>query len=133
MTREAVAIAHDDISDMGLRKSILEMLELEGYDISHIRIDVEDGVVYLSGEVESDEAKEEVDVLINEIIGVEEVSNELTTGLDTNDEIDLESDDGNTSLDTLDEGDDGEEGTTDPSRASDEGIPYIPPDRPFFR
>ncbi|MDP7421683.1 MAG: BON domain-containing protein, partial [bacterium] len=96
MTREAVAIAHDDISDMGLRKSILEMLELEGYDISHIRIDVEDGVVYLSGEVKSDEAKEEVDVLINEVIGVEEVSNELTTGLDTNDEIDLESDDRNT-------------------------------------
>ncbi len=125
-------MTHGDLTDQELILSIREMLSEEEYDISHFHVDVEDGVVYLSGEVGSEDERGEIDDLVSEMIGVEEVSNELS--LDKgDDEIDLE-DDEDEDEENLDVLEDNEEtGTTDPTEAAEEGIPYIPPHKPVYR
>ncbi len=125
-------MTHGDLTDLELTQSIREMLSEEEYDVSHIHVDIEDGVVYLSGEVGTEDEREEIDNLVSEMIGVEEVSNELTIDKG-DDDIDLE-DDGDEDDETLDVLEDDEEtGTTDPTEAAEEGIPYIPPDKPVYR
>lgn len=65
-------------SDERIKEEICEALYYDRYvDASDIDVNVEDGVVYLRGWVESRDAKREAEKCIEDVVGVFDIRNEL--------------------------------------------------------
>lgn len=118
------------------REDIIEALEEEGIDCSGLSIEVEDGVVYLSGEVASNHQISLIERIISGFEEIEEIENNLTAASVSEEENALyeEFDDVDEEpMDTVDQLTEDEfVGTTDPITASDEAIPFVPPEKPSY-
>ena len=109
-----------------IKEVILEQLKDAGIDVDVIEVEVKDGPeVVLTGKVESEGAKFIAKKTIRDIVGIDELHDELVI-MDEPESLEEEEDEGG-----LYNRDEDDEMTEDTFKSLEEGIPYTPPDRPL--
>ncbi|MBA4156596.1 MAG: BON domain-containing protein [Gemmatimonadetes bacterium] len=141
----------EDMSDDELEQLIRQQLqEYPNLDVGWIEVNVRDGVVTLTGSVGTDSEKQVAEKVVAEVVGVKDFSNqmvvsklhrgELPESIDESLAEETEMDDhlgGNlrnqsdTAAHLIDDPEQEAFGTRDMQQAIQEGITYIPPDRPI--
>ncbi|MBF0215705.1 MAG: BON domain-containing protein [Candidatus Omnitrophica bacterium] len=122
---------YSDYSDDDLKSVIIENIKVLGVDPELVDIKIEPGpVITISGEVSSEREKNRIIQTILDIVGIEEVVDELEViggkfsdfhSEDHEDEDEDPIDDDNESM-----------GTEDLNRSMEDGLPYIPPTQSPF-
>jgi hypothetical protein len=152
MAREHGGDLYDlpNMTDDEIRQLVVQQLrEYTNLDADWIEVDVRDGFVTLSGRVGTDAEIQVAEAVIHDVIGIQEYANELVLDsihrgenpvaadefLVEEEELDEQRGEPNPQQsDTaghLTEDLDAESfGTHDPGQAIQDGIPYVPPDRP---
>lgn len=119
----------DGLTVEEIKELILDDLRDSDADIEGVEVEVSTGpVVVLKGKVDSEADREVIIETITDIVGVEDIQDEIIVIEDAEDLDAADSEDG--------EGSDREDkdiGTEDAFQAMEEGIPYIPPMRPTHR
>lgn len=140
----------DTMTDDEIRQVVVEHLrEYPNLDADWIDVDVKDGMVTLSGRVGTDAEVRVAGSVVDDVLGIERYSNELmvdalhrgevpeaadeAAALD--DEVDEQTgepamDQSDTAAHLVEDLEDETFGTHDMGQAIQDGIPYIPPDRP---
>ena len=114
-------LTNDEIKEL-----ILEQLKDAGIDVDVIEVEVNDGPeVVLTGKVESEGAKFIAKKTIRDIVGIDELHDELVI-MDEPESLEEEENEGG-----LYNRDEDDEMTEDAFKSLEEGIPYTPPDRPL--
>jgi hypothetical protein len=115
----------EGLTNEEIKEIIVEQLKDVGMDVDSLEIDVKPGPeVVLSGKVESEGARYLAKKTIMDIVGIDELNDELVV-IDEPESLEEEDEDGG-----LYNRDEDDELTEDPFKALEDGIPYIPPDRP---
>lgn len=121
----------EGLSKEEIKELILDEIKDLNVDSDSIEVEVIDGPkVILSGKVESPGEREMIEEVLMDIVGVDDIINELVVidGASGEDEDDDASQDD----DFYDE--DGESvGTEDAFQSVEDGIPYIPPTSPSYK
>jgi hypothetical protein len=140
-----------NMSDEEIRELVVEQLrEYPNIDADWIDVQVKDGLVTLSGRVGTDAELQVAEAVVHDVIGIESYSNELMVdelhraeGAEAIDDWLVEEDEADDQLGTPDsqQSDTADHlvedleaetfGTHDMGEAIQDGIPYIPPDRPI--
>ncbi len=123
----------EGLSNEELKELILEHLREDGVDPETIEVEVQDGPrVILKGKVDSGTQHEMIKQIITDIVGVEDIIDEIMVIQGVDDDEILEEDEEEEEKDVYDE-DEEDTGTEDAFRAVEDGIPYIPPTNPSFQ
>ncbi len=151
-SRDFGGIFHlEDMSDDELRQLIVQQFrEYPNLDAGWIDVSVKDGFITLSGRVGTDAEVQVAEKVIAEILGIESYSNELVVDELHRADLPEAVDEAVVAENELDDqlgGDTSQQsdtaahltedleaeafGTHDPHKASDNGITYVPPDRPI--
>lgn len=140
----------DNMTDEEIREVVVQHLrEYANLDADWIDVDVQDGFVTLSGRVGTDAEVRVAESVISDVLGLANYSNELVVdelhrgerseaadeAFTDDDEVDEQTgeppmDQSDTAAHLVENLEDQTFGTHDMGEAIQEGIPYVPPDRP---
>jgi hypothetical protein len=121
----------DRLSNEELRELILEQIKNLGVDLDAVEIEVINGPkVVLRGKVGSDSEREMIKQTIIDIVGIDDVVDELVViqGVDDG----LEDEESREESELRDQ-DEENMGTEDAFQSVEDGIPYIPPTSPTYQ
>lgn len=118
----------EGLSNEEIREIILEQIKDAGVSVDVLDVEVTDGPsVSISGEVETEGERFIIRRTVKDIVGIDDLQDELILKDEPEDFIEESARDGG----LLNRDDDDGEFTEDTFESMEEGIPYIPPDRPY--